>query len=564
MKNRSVNALKWIYKYTGSQLWWVVFLSVLTGAISLGFIWLALVSSEILDIATGDIKGSILFAIFKIILIIALQGGLNILYCNILIRAIGKIDIKIKQGLFNCLLNKKWTKINEYHSGELLNRFTSDVDIIINGVVSIIPNGIALATRLIAGLAVLFSIEPRLTAAVVLFGIFIAIASKIYSKHFKYLHKALQGANGVVRSFIQECIENVIVIKSFANNEIVASRLKEKQLKALKLMYKKQTISNIADTGVYILFTGGYYAALIWGALKISSGSITFGVLTAFLQIIEQIKAPMRNMSGLVPAFYSMIASSERLIELESLEYEPNFNQSISADKLYDDLISINFENITFSYKEDKVLENASTVINKGEVVAIAGPSGIGKSTMMKLILALIEPQSGNMYLKLKNKNIPIDASCRGLYSYVPQGNMILSGTIRENIAFCKPNASDEEIIKSARLAMIWDFIETLPEGLDTIIGERGLGLSEGQIQRLAIARAFLCDAPILLLDEATSALDEGTEKGLIENIKSLKNKTCIFISHKHKTIEMCDRIIQFNNKKLSDCSFEDLAESWK
>lgn len=564
MKNRSVNALKWIYKYTGKQLWWVVFLSVLTGAISLGFIWLALVSSEILDIATGAKNGSFLFAIFKIVFIIALQGALNILYCNILIRAMGKIDIKIKQGLFNCLLNKKWTKINEYHSGELLNRFTSDVDIIINGIVTIVPSGIALATRLIAGLAVLFSIEPKLTAIVVLFGIFVAFASKVYSKHFKYLHKALQSANGVVRSFIQECIENVIVIKSFANNEIVSSRLKEKQLKALKLMYKKQTVSNIADTGVYVLFTGGYYAALIWGALKISAGSITFGVLTAFLQIIEQIKAPMRNMSGLVPAFYSMIASSERLIELENLEYEQNFNQNISADKLYDNLISINFENITFSYKDDTVLENASAVINKGEVVAIAGPSGIGKSTMMKLILALIEPQNGNIYLKLKDKTMPIDSSCRGLYSYVPQGNMILSGTIRENIAFCKPDASDEEIIKSAELAMIWNFIETLPQGLDTEIGERGLGLSEGQIQRLAIARAFLCDAPILLLDEATSALDEKTEKGLIENIKSLKNKTCIFISHKHKTIEMCDRIIQFNNKKLSDCSFEDLAESWK
>lgn len=564
MKNRSINALKWIYKYTGRQLWWVVFLSVLTGAISLGFIWLALVSSEILDIATGAKIGSFWFAILKIVFIIALQGGLNILYCNILIRAMGKIDIKIKQGLFNCLINKKWTMINEYHSGELLNRFTSDVDIIINGIVTIIPSGIALATRLIAGLAVLFAIEPKLTVIVVLFGIFVAIASKIYSKHFKYLHKALQSANGVVRSFIQECIENVIVIKSFANNEIVASRLKEKQLNALKLMYKKQTVSNIADTGVYILFTGGYYAALIWGALKISAGSITFGVLTAFLQIIEQIKAPMRNMSGLVPAFYSMIASSERLIELENLEYEQNFNQSIAADKLYKDLISINFENITFSYKDDTVLENASTVINKGEIVAIAGPSGIGKSTMMKLILALIEPQKGNMYLKLKDKDIPIDASCRGLYSYVPQGNMILSGTIRENIAFCKPDAADEEIIKSARLAMIWDFIETLPEGLDTIIGERGLGLSEGQIQRLAIARAFLCNAPILLLDEATSALDEKTEKGLIENIKSLKNKTCIFISHKHKTIEMCDRIIQFNNKKLTDCSYENLTESWK
>lgn len=564
MKNRSINALKWIYKYTGRQLWWVVFLSLITGAISLGFILLALVSSEILDIATGAKSGSFWFAVFKIVFIIALQGGLNILYCNILIRAMGKIDIKIKQGLFNCLLNKKWTKINEYHSGELLNRFTSDVDIIINGIISIVPSGIALGTRLIAGLTVLFSIEPKLTVIVVIFGIFIAIASKIYSKHFKYLHKALQSANGVVRSFIQECIENVVVIKSFANNKIVSANLKDKQLKSLKLMYKKQTVSNIADTGVYILFTGGYYAALIWGAFKISAGSITFGMLTAFLQIIEQIKSPMRNMSGLVPAFYSMIASAERLIELENLEDESKSNQILSTDNLYNDLVSINFENITFSYKDDTVLENASTVINKGELVAIAGPSGIGKSTMIKLILALIEPQNGNIYLKLKNRIIPVDASCRSLYSYVPQGNMILSGTIRENIAFCKPNAADEEIIKSAKLAMIWDFIETLPEGLDTIIGERGLGLSEGQIQRLAIARAFLCDAPILLLDEATSALDEKTEKGLIENIKSLKNKTCIFISHKHKTIEMCDRIIQFNNKKLSDCSFEDLAESWK
>ncbi len=551
MKNRSVNALKWIYKYTGLELWWVAFLSVLTGAISLGFIWLALVSREIIDIATGALEGNLWFAAFKIIFIIILQAALNVLYCNILIRAMGKIDIKIKQGLFNCLLNKKWTNINEFHSGELLNRFTSDVDIIINGIVSIVPSGIALATRIVAGLAVLFSIEPKLTVIVIVFGIFITFASKIYSKHFKYLHKELQNANGVVRSFIQECIENVVVIKSFANNHIVSSRLKDKQLNALKLMYKKQTISNIADTGVYILFTGGYYAALIWGALKISSGSITYGVLTAFLQIIEQIKAPMRNISGLVPAFYSMIASSERLIELEKLDNESFSDINISSEKLYDELISINFENITFSYKDDTVIECASTVINKGEITAIAGPSGIGKSTMMKLILALIEPQEGKIYLKLKNKNIPVDASGRKLYAYVPQGNMILSGTIRENIAFCKPDATDEEIKKSARLAMIWDFIETLPNGLDTIIGERGLGLSEGQIQRIAIARAFLCDAPILLLDEATSALDEKTEKGLIENIKSLKDKTCIIISHRHRTIEMCDRIIEFDNKKL-------------
>lgn len=557
MKNRSINALKWIYKYTGLQLLWVVFLSVLTGAISLGFIWLALVSSEILDIATGAAEGNIWFSILKIVFIIALQGGLNILYCNILIRAMGKIDIKIKQGLFNCLLNKKWTKINEYHSGELLNRFTSDVDIIINGVVTIVPSGIALGTRLIAGLAVLFAIEPKVTFIVVIFGVFVGIASKIYSKHFKYLHKELQNANGTVRSFIQECIENVIVIKSYANNNIVSTRLKNKQLDALKLMYKKQTVSNIADTGVYILFTGGYYAALVWGSFKISAGSITFGMLTAFLQIVEQIKAPMRNMSGLVPAFYSMIASSERLIELENIDDEEKTKQTFSTDELYKRLKSITFDNITFSYKNDTVLENADAVINKGEITAVAGPSGIGKSTMMKLILSLIEPQNGRVYLTLDdNSTINIDASLRKLFAYVPQGNMILSGTIRENIAFCKPNATDEEIIKAAENAMILSFIETLSKGFDTVVGERGLGLSEGQIQRIAIARAFLCDAPILLLDEATSALDEYNEKGLIENIKKLNDKTCIIISHRHRTIEMCDRIIEFNNKKLRESNF--------
>ncbi len=551
MKTRSINALKWIYKYTGKQLWWVAFLSLLTGAISLGFIWLALVSSEILDIATGSLDGNLWFAIFKIIFIIALQGALNVLYCTILIRAMGKIDIKIKQGLFNCLLNKKWTSINEYHSGELLNRFTSDVDIIINGVVSIVPSGIALGTRLIAGLAVLFTIEPKLTLVVLVFGILVSFAAKIYSKHFKYLHKALQSANGVVRSFIQECIENIVVIKSYANNSIVSSKLKSRQLDALKLMYKKQTVSNIADTGVYILFTGGYYAALVWGAFRISAGSITFGMLTAFLQIIEQIKAPMRNISGLVPAFYSMIASAERLIELENLENEPSSKQQFTVDELYNSISSLNFENVTFSYKDDTVLENASAVINKGEIVAVAGPSGIGKSTMMKLILALIAPQSGRVYFKQGNKELNVDASLRKLFAYVPQGNMILSGTIRENIAFCRPDASEDEIIRASQLAMIHSFIETLPNGFDTVVGERGLGLSEGQIQRLSLARAFLCDAPILLLDEATSALDEENEKGLIENIKSLKTKTCIIISHRHKTIEMCDRVIEFNNKKL-------------
>lgn len=564
MKTRSKYALKWIYKYTGKQLWWVVFLSVITGAISLGFIWLALLAKDIIDFATGAREGSVVFAISMIAAVVVLQAVLNIIYCNILIRAVGKIDIKIKQGLFRSVLNKKWTSINQYHSGEILNRFTSDVDVVVEGVVDIIPNAISLGTRLIAGLAVLFAIEWRFTFAVLILGALVMIAGKIYSKHFKYLHKEYQNANGVVRSFIQECVENLIVIKSFANYGISAEKLKDRQMNALKLMYKRQTVSNIANTGVYILFTGSFYAAIVWGAFQVAAGAITTGTLMAFADILNQIKAPMRNISGLVPQFYSMVASAERLMELEALEDESITNIEESPYKLYEDFEEIAFENVSFSYKNENVLENAYSTFKKGEFTAIAGPSGIGKSTLMKLILGFIEPCSGSIYINFKDGKHIIDGGYRRLFAYVPQGNMVLSGTIRENIGFCCPNASDNEIINAAKTAMIWEFIASLPGGLETEIGERGLGLSEGQIQRIAVARAILSNAPILLLDEATSALDEKTERELIENIKALENKTCIFVSHKHRTISMCDRIISFSHGKLINCNYEELAETWK
>ena len=210
------------------------------------------------------------------------------------------------------------------------------------------------------------------------------------------------------------------------------------------------------------------------------------------------------------------------------------------------------------------MLENASMTINKGEIAAVAGPSGIGKSTIMKLILGLIEADKGSLYFKTIDGRVDIDSGLRKMFAYVPQGNMILSGTIRENIAFCNSEASSYDVMRAAKSAMIWEFINSLPDGMETVIGERGLGLSEGQIQRIAVARALLSDAPILLLDEATSALDEATEKALLENIKKLENRTCIFISHKQRTIKNCDKIFYIKNKSLVRCSIEDIAKDWK
>ncbi|MBQ9519258.1 MAG: ABC transporter ATP-binding protein, partial [Firmicutes bacterium] len=487
---RSITALKWIYKYTKKQLWWVALLAVFTGGISFGFILLALCSRRILDIVTGDSNGSFTAAVLAIFGVIALQGLFNVLYCNIGVRAYNKIDIRMKQGVFNCLLDKKQPQINTFHSGEILNRFTNDIRVITEAIITIIPSAISMGVRLIAGMIVLISINYKFTFVVCGVGLAVALAARIYSKHFKYLHKLQQTEAGKVRSYIQECVENMVVIKSFSNNKLVCDNLFKRQLEYFKVALKRNTVSNIASTGMYVMFTGGYYAALIWGALQIKGGVLTFGTLTAFLQIIDQIKAPMKDMSGLIPQFYSMTASAERVMELEALEDEQGAELDKTAEELYDEIESLELENVSFGYKDELILKNANMSVKRNSVAAIAGPSGIGKSTMMKLFLALIEQQSGEVYFKTKSGKVYADKNTRRLFAYVPQGNMVLSGTLRENIAFCRPDAADEEIQKAAENALIWDVIQSLPDGLETTVGERGLGLSEGQIQRIAIARA--------------------------------------------------------------------------
>ena len=562
-RKNSSSAIKWIYKYTKKQLWWVVLLAAFTGLISGGFILLALCSRRILDIVTGDSAGSFFRAVMAVFGVIILQGALNVLYANVGVRAYNRIDIRMKQGLFDRLLDKKWTKLNKFHSGEILNRFTNDIKVITDALISIIPNAIAMGVRLVGGLAVLIYIDPKLTFAVCGVGALVALAARLYSRHFKYLHKLQQSEAGKVRSYIQECMENMVVIKSFSNNAVVCDNLLKRQWEYFKVALKRNTVSNIANTGIYIMFTGGYYAALIWGALRIKGGIMTFGTLTAFLQIIDQIKAPMKDMSGLIPQFYSMIASAERVMELEELEDETGVERPETTKELYGAVDALVLENVSFAYKDDKILKNASLRIPKGSIAAIVGPSGIGKSTMMKLFLSLIEQQSGEVYFETKKGKIPADKGTRRMFAYVPQGNMVLSGTLRENIAFCRPDATEDEIKRAAENALIWDVIESMPDGLETAVGERGLGLSEGQIQRIAIARAFLTDAPILLLDEATSALDEATERALLDNIKNMKDKTCIFISHKEGTIQRCDKIFYMRDKRFEDISFEQLTENW-
>lgn len=548
------STMRWIYEYSRSNLIWVLLLAVLSGGIAGSFIMLALMSRRFLDIATGAEQGNLNVQILFILGLILFQAVLNIICSYVRMRVTAKLEIQIRTGIFSTILRKKYHKIVYMHSGEMLNRMTSDIDIVVGAVVGMIPQAISMFTKIGAGLIVLFVMDSGFTAVVLGIGVLVCICSRIYSRHFKYLHKEVQRTNGKVRSYIQECVENLMVIKSFTNEEAVCDKLKEFQSENYHIRVKRNTVSNLANTLLYVMFTSGYYAALVWGALQISVGAMTFGTLTAFLQIIQQIRTPFQNVSGLIPQYYSMQASAERLMEIEQMEEESFQPMLLNLSEFEKDFQAIIAEQVTVSYEDGApVLEQVSLRINKGDFAVIVGESGSGKSTLMKLLLQLITCEQGQLYFETAQGKIPIHAGTRNAFSYVPQGNMIMSGTIRENITFCNDKTDESAICNAAKAADIWEYIKTLPQGLDTMLSERGEGLSEGQIQRIAIARALLNDAPILLLDECTSSLDKETERSVLQNLKKMSGKTIICISHTEAGISCCNRVFRIKNRMLKE-----------
>ena len=548
------STMRWIYEYSRSNLIWVLLLAVLSGGIAGSFIMLALMSRRFLDIITGAEQGNLNVQILFILGLILFQAVLNIICSYVRMRVTAKLEIQIRTGIFSTILRKKYHKIVYMHSGEILNRMTSDIDIVVGAVVGMIPQAISMFTKIGAGLIVLFVMDSGFTAVVLGIGVLVCICSRIYSRHFKYLHKEVQRTNGKVRSYIQECVENLMVIKSFTNEEAVCDKLKEFQSENYHIRVKRNTVSNLANTLLYVMFTSGYYAALVWGALQISVGAMTFGTLTAFLQIIQQIRIPFQNVSGLIPQYYSMQASAERLMEIEQMEEESFQPMLLNLSEFEKDFQAIIAEQVTVSYEDGApVLEQVSLRINKGDFAVIVGESGSGKSTLMKLLLQLITCEQGQLYFETAQGKIPIHAGTRNAFSYVPQGNMIMSGTIRENITFCNDKTDESAICNAAKAADIWEYIKTLPQGLDTMLSERGEGLSEGQIQRIAIARALLNDAPILLLDECTSSLDKETERSVLQNLKKMSGKTIICISHTEAGISCCNRVFRIKNRMLKE-----------
>ena len=548
-KENNKATLKWIYARTKRFLPAVAVTSLISAFTAVSYVLLALITKRVLDIATKDAAGSLAAAGTALFAVIAVQVILSA--CQSLLNAYvnGRLTLSLRSYLFTLICRKRYSQISRYHSGDILNRLTSDVDVVVSSSVSIIPSVVSTVAKITAGIGAMIFMNPIIAAVILVLGITVPAIGRAINKKYKYMHKECQRTEGKTRSFMQECFENIVVIKSFASEKPFVKRLTVFMEDNFRLKIKRTGISVLASICLYTFFTAGYYAVLLWGAGGLAAGTLTYGTLMAFLQLISQLRAPLQNVSGILPQYYAALASAERLIELEKTEDEKPPLEKESADRLKDNFESLEINGLCFGYGREAVIENCSFKIEKNKITAVTGESGSGKSTLFKLILGLYSPTAGSITV---NGKIPVDASVRGLFAYVPQGNMVLSGTVKDNITLCNPDVDEERLINAAKAAEIYDYISSLPDGFDTVLSERGAGLSEGQIQRISIARALLTEAPVLLLDEATSALDETTETRVLENIKAMSAKTVVFITHRNTSLKVCDRIIRVENKKFA------------
>lgn len=550
--------LKWIFSKTKSQSLNFILLNLINIIYSVLSIYLILVSKHLIDAAASQSILELKNYVMQLIIILLTEIALKAILASINAVTRAKLEINFKQDVLNTILKRNYEKISKFHSGELMTRIVSDVNIIIDTLVSLIPNLLSMLTKLICAVVLLFQISKEFVVILLVSGIFLFVVVNLFKPYLKKIHKKLQEAGANVRLFFQEVLENMVVIKIFEAEDVIANKSMELQNTRYAIHMKRRSLSIASGTGFSVIFQVTYLYALIWSAYNLYLQNITVGGLTSIVQLIAQVQSPIIGLSRSFQSMFGMIGSAERIIELENIE-EDKLVKKMDKDVLYANLESMIVKDIDFTYKNKKIFEQANLEVKKGEIVAIYGESGIGKSTLLKLILGLIKKDVGEIYFALKDeKTQEINNDTRSMFAYVPQGKFILSGTIRENITFVNENISEEELDQALEVSQCKTFIEALPDGLETKIGERGSGLSEGQLQRLAIARAIVSGAPILILDEITSSLDSKTEEEVLNNIKNLKNRTCLIVTHRNSISKICDREFVVENRKIREKGKED------
>lgn len=544
-----MKTLKWIGAALKKRKWMIVMLTVIQSVMAISGIVFALLMSRVIDNAVLGETTAFWRAVIALAILICAQIILR--FCNRYLEedARAAIENRLRQKTFSGILHTDFSRVKEYHTGELMNRITSDVSIVTDGAVTLLPSLASMVLRIVGVLLVMSSIDWKFALVFLVAGCLVAALSVLPRGWQKRLHKRVQEADGEVRSYLQESLESLLVIHAFGCEDKIESSSTDKMKKHRRIRRQRSNLFNVMGSGLRLCIQCGYLFGLAWCGVGIIEGKITYGTLTAVIQLIGQIQTPFANIGSTFPKYSAMLASAERLMEIiEQAKVESVTEGKVTREEMYQKMHSICFKNVSFSYDADRpVLQNESFTVNKGEFAALIGSSGIGKSTIMKLLLSVYQPQDGTIEICTDDGELPVSELPVGMFAYVPQGNYLMSGTIWEVVGFAeKSDEIDRQRVEEAcKAACAHEFICGLPNGYDTILGERGDGLSEGQMQRLAVARAVYSGCPILLLDEATSALDADTERRMITSLKQMSDYTVFLVTHRKDVWELCDRVLE-------------------
>ena len=576
MKNRT---LKWLYQVPGQKRAYVLVLALLHALLGVTGVVYAMLMRSIVDSASAGDSAAFWRYVAAVIAVVLAQLGVNALNRWLYERFRSDIENTFKQRLFHEILNRDYARVSAVHSGEWLNRLTNDTAVVANAYTEILPGLTGMLIQLASALVMIVALDLRFAVILLPAGLAILVLATLFRRRLKQLHKNVQEMDGRLRIFFQERIGSMMVLHAFAAEKKAEREAEQRMETHREARLKKNRFSNVCSIGFGAAMNAMYFLGVIYCGYGILKGRISFGTLTAITMLISQIQSPFANISAYLPRYYMMLASAERLMEIESFEADGEgelLERETVTARYRDSLAAFGLCEARFAYyptsgedgarpgeKLPPVFESLSICVRKGEVVAFTGQSGCGKSTALKLFMCIYPLDAGRRFLHFTDgSERELDAGWRRLFAYVPQGNALMSGTIRQVVSFADPDRSgdDATIWQALKIACADGFTAELENGIDTPLGERGAGLSEGQMQRIAIARAIFSESPVLLLDEATSALDEETETRLLQNLRLMTDRTVVIVTHRPAALSICDRILHFTENGVE--TLADSAES--